>query len=188
MKSHIHIGCGFFALNSLKIEFSYQLFVFSYQMNTMVSTNFSHASSINLLNLPEDVLCVISAIVPYKVARVARKLYTYVQEDVLRASKASLLAKWYRKNRLTDAPETDVDLEPGRLHRFYLLRYEKEWLLRLPKDLIHKCTAFGYILPVLEPGDEKFNEVLADKPDIKREILYFLRRYTTPANLICYGW
>lgn len=143
----------------------------------------------NILHLPEDVLYGISKIIPYKIAGVARQLYKYVEEDVILASKASKIAKWYRRNRLLSQwPETEYDYNPTRLHRFYIVHYKKDWLLDLPWTIIRKCTYHDLILPPLEPGDERFNEVLADTPGIKREILYFLRKYTTPDDLKCYGF
>ncbi len=137
----------------------------------------------NILDLPEDLLYDISKIMPYKIAEVAKQLYEYVKKDVMIASKASKIAKWYRRNRLSQWPETEYDYKPARLHRFYIVHYENEWLLELPWNIIRKCT-----LPPLEPGDERFNEILPDNPGIKREILYFLRKYTTPDDLKYYGF
>lgn len=144
--------------------------------------------NMNILDLPEDVLYDISKIMPYKIAEVAKQLYEYVKKDVMIASKASKIAKWYRRNRLSQEPETEYDYKPARLHRFYIVHYENEWLLDLPWNIIRKCTYHGRILPPLEPGDERFNEILPDNPGIKREILYFLRKYTTPDDLKCYGF
>lgn len=95
---------------------------------------------------------------------------------------ANKIQRWYRSRKLEpglyDIPEY---LTRNTMIRYYLVKYNIEWLQDLPRRMIRKCGV------VIEQEDERFNYQLP-LDSLIGEVRYFLMKYATMDVMMYYGW
>ena len=90
------------------------------------------------------------------------------------------LQKWYHGFMLESEPDNSYTRKT--LIRYYLIKYEREWLLELPKRIISKCQV------QIQDIDNEFLQVLKDDENAFKKVRYFMHKYTTLPILYWYGW
>jgi hypothetical protein len=99
-----------------------------------------------------------------------------------RYNAAKKIQRWFRHRKLLPGQYSTPEYATrNTMIRYYLVKYEIDWLQKLPKRMIIKCGL------VVEPIDEKFNHILPLQ-NLISEVRYFMFKYATNDVMCHYGW
>ena len=95
-------------------------------------------------------------------------------------NKTKKLQKLYRGICLEKSPNNLYTRKT--LIRYYLVKYEREWLLELPRRMVSKCGV------QVEEIDNEFLQTLNDDSKAFGKVRYFMLKYASLPVIEYYGW